>query len=214
MTLYKHTDETLAMMRLAPVIPVLTVSSANDGLEQARALVAGGLPVIEVTMRTPAALEAIRLIARTLPHAFVGAGTVTTPEQMRQALGAGAKFLVSPGATPRLTDAAAACEAPFLLGVATPSEAMALRERGFRAMKFFPAEAAGGAKMLASIAGPLGDLVFCPTGGIDLAKAPAYLNLPNVACVGGSWMVPKAALAAGDYAQVETLAREASQLKG
>lgn len=214
MKLYKHTDETLRLMRLAPVIPVLTVSSAQDGLEQARALVAGGLPAIEVTLRTPAALEAIRLIARTLPGAFVGAGTVTSPDQMRHALDAGAKFLVSPGATLHLADAAASCDAPFLLGVATPSEAMALRERGFRAMKFFPAEAAGGAKMLASIAGPLGDLVFCPTGGIDLAKAPSYLALPNVACVGGSWMIPKAALAAGNYAQVETLAREAAQLKG
>lgn len=213
MNLYKHTDETLRLMRLAPVIPVLTVSSAQDGLEQARALVAGGLPAIEVTLRTPAALEAIRLIARTLPGAFVGAGTVTSPEQMRQALEVGAKFLVSPGATPRLADAATSCDAPFLLGVATPSEAMALRERGFRAMKFFPAEAAGGAKMLSSIAGPLGDLVFCPTGGIDRAKAPSYLALPNVACVGGSWMIPKAALAAGDYAQVERLAREAAQLK-
>lgn len=212
--MYRFTDETLTLMRLAPVIPVLTVSSASDGLAQARALVAGGLPAIEVTMRTPAAIEAIRLIARSLPAAFVGAGTVTSPEQMQQALAAGAKFLVSPGATPLLAEAAAHAEAPFLLGVSTPSEAMALRERGFRAMKFFPAEAAGGVKMLSSIAGPLGDLVFCPTGGIDLAKAPAYLALPNVACVGGSWMVPKDALAAGDYERVETLAREAAQLKG
>lgn len=209
---YARQDETLALMRRAPVIPVLTVASRADGLAQARALVAGGLPAIEVTLRTPAALDAIRAIAVEVPGAIVGAGTILDEAGMAAALAAGARFLVSPGATSRLAAAAAASPVPFLPGVATASEAMALRDFGFRQLKFFPAEAAGGAKALASLAGPLGDLVFCPTGGIDLAKAPAYLALPNVVCVGGSWMIPKSALAAGDFATVETLAREASRL--
>lgn len=209
---YRLQDETLALMRLAPVIPVLTVQSRADGLAQARALVAGGLRAIEVTMRTPAALEAIGAIAAEIPGAVVGAGTVLDETGMSAALAAGARFLVSPGATPHLAAAAAASPVPFLPGAATASEAMALRDHGFRQLKFFPAEAAGGAKALASLAGPLADLQFCPTGGIDLARAPAYLALANVVCVGGSWMVPKALLAAGDFAGVERLAREAAQL--
>lgn len=209
---YARQDETLALMRLAPVIPVLTVQSRADGLAQARALVAGGLPAIEVTLRTAAALDALSAIAAAVPGAVVGAGTVVDETGMAAALAAGARFLVSPGATPHLAAAAAASPAPFLPGAATASEAMALRELGFRQLKFFPAEAAGGAKALAALAAPLADLQFCPTGGIDLAKAPAYLALPNVVCVGGSWMVPKAAVAAGDYATVERLAREAAGL--
>lgn len=211
---YRLHDETLALMRLAPVIPVLTVESREDGLAQARALVAGGLPAIEVTMRTPAALEAIRAIAAEVPGAVVGAGTVLDETGMSTALAAGARFLVSPGATPHLARAAIAAPVPFLPGCATASEAMALREYGFRQLKFFPAEAAGGAKALAALAGPLADLQFCPTGGIDAAKAPAYLGLPNVVCVGGSWMAPRAALAAGDVATIERLAREATRLRG
>ncbi|MBK9082176.1 MAG: bifunctional 4-hydroxy-2-oxoglutarate aldolase/2-dehydro-3-deoxy-phosphogluconate aldolase [Rhizobiales bacterium] len=209
---YDRHEETLALMRRAPVIPVLTVTSRADGLAQARALVAGGLPVIEVTLRTPAALPAIRAIADEVPGAVVGAGTILDETGMAAALAAGARFLVSPGATRHLAEAAAASPVPFLPGAATASEVMALREVGFRQMKFFPAETSGGAKALAALAGPLGDVVFCPTGGIDLAKAPTYLALPNVACVGGSWMTPKAALAAGDYAAVEALAREAAAL--
>ena len=205
--------ETLRIMELAPVIPVLTVRDVDDGVAQARALVAGGLFAIEVTLRTAAALGAIKAIAKLVPGAFVGAGTIIDPRQIGEAIDAGAKFLVSPGASLRLAEAAAAAAVPFLPGCATPSEAMELRVRGFRALKLFPAEAVGGVKLLASIAAPLPDLFFCPTGGIDLAKAPSYLALPNVACVGGSWMLPKAALAAGDYAAVESLAREAAGLR-
>jgi 2-dehydro-3-deoxyphosphogluconate aldolase/(4S)-4-hydroxy-2-oxoglutarate aldolase len=208
-----HQTEILATMRLAPVIPVLTVRDADDGVAQARALVAGGLFAIEVTLRTAGALAAIAAIRRSVPGAVVGAGTVLTPEHIVQACEAGARFLVSPGASPRLAQAAAAAPVPFLPGVATASEAMTLMELGFHALKLFPAEAAGGAKLLASLAGPLPDLRFCPTGGIDLARAPSYLALPNVLCVGGSWMLSKTALAAGDYAAVETLAREAAALR-
>jgi 2-dehydro-3-deoxyphosphogluconate aldolase/(4S)-4-hydroxy-2-oxoglutarate aldolase len=207
-----HQSEILSFMKLAPVIPVLTVRDAEDGVAQARALVAGGLLAIEVTLRTGGALAAIKAIRDSVPGAVVGAGTVLTPEHIVQACAAGARFLVSPGASPRLAQAAAAAPVPFLPGVATASEAMTLMELGFMALKLFPAEAAGGARLLASLAGPLPDLRFCPTGGIDLAKAPSYLALPNVLCVGGSWMLPKAALASGDYATVEKLAREAAAL--
>jgi len=212
MTLYSRDGETASIMALAPVIPVLTVHSVEDGLEQAKALVAGGLYAIEVTLRTPSALLAIAAIARHVPDAVVGAGTIVEVAQIEEAVAAGARFLVSPGATPALGKAAAAAPAPFLPGCATASEAMALRELGFRSLKFFPAEAAGGARLLGSLAAPLPDLRFCPTGGIDLGKAADYLKLPNVACVGGSWMMPKDALARGDYAAVEKLAREAAAL--
>jgi 2-dehydro-3-deoxyphosphogluconate aldolase/(4S)-4-hydroxy-2-oxoglutarate aldolase len=203
----------LAIMKLAPVIPVLTVRDVEDGVAQARALVAGGLPAIEVTLRTPAALDAIAAIAKQVPGAHVGAGTIVEARQIGEAVAAGATFLVSPGASPRLAEAAASAPIPFLPGVATPSEAIALRDLGFRALKLFPAEAVGGAKLLASLSAPLPDLVFCPTGGIDLARAPSYLALPNVICVGGSWMLPKAALEAGDYGKIEELARAAAGLK-
>ncbi len=213
MTLSLRDDAAASIMALAPVIPVLTVGSVEDGLGQAKALVAGGLYAIEVTLRTPSALAAIEAIARQVPGAVVGAGTIVSVEQIGEALAAGARFLVSPGATPELARAAAQAPVPFLPGCATASEAMALRELGFRALKLFPAEAVGGVRLLASLSAPLPDLRFCPTGGIDLAKAPDYLKLPNVACVGGSWMLPKDALATGDYARVETLAREAAGLK-
>ena len=207
-------DDVLSILTLAPVIPVLTVRDAEDGVAQAKALVAGGLLAIEVTLRTPGALAAIAAIAARVPGATVGAGTITHPEQIDAAVKAGARFLVSPGASPRLAQAAAQAPIPFLPGVATASEALALMDLGFRAMKLFPAEAVGGVKLLASLAAPLPDLKFCPTGGIDLAKAPSYLALPNVVCVGGSWMLPKQALADGDYAKVEALSREAAALKG
>jgi 2-dehydro-3-deoxyphosphogluconate aldolase/(4S)-4-hydroxy-2-oxoglutarate aldolase len=212
MPLYPHDRETASIMALAPVIPVLTVASVEDGLAQARALVAGGLYAIEVTLRTPSALAAIQAIAKNVPDAVVGAGTIVSVAQIKQSVEAGARFLVSPGAPAALAKAAAQAPVPFLPGCATASEAMALRELGFRALKLFPAEAAGGAKLLASLAAPLPDLRFCPTGGIDLEKAPDYLKLPNVPCVGGSWMLPKAALAAGDYFAVEALSREAAGL--
>jgi 2-dehydro-3-deoxyphosphogluconate aldolase/(4S)-4-hydroxy-2-oxoglutarate aldolase len=209
---YSQDGETANIMALSPVIPVLTVQSVEDGLQQAKALVAGGLYAIEVTLRTPSALLAIAAIARHVPDAVVGAGTIVSAAQIDEAVAAGARFLVSPGATHDLARAAAQSPVPFLPGCATVSEAMALRALGFRALKLFPAEAVGGARLLASFAAPLPDLRFCPTGGIDLAKARDYLKLPNVACVGGSWMLPKDALAKGDYAAVETLAREAAGL--
>ena len=170
MPAYPHEGETARIMALAPVIPVLTVASVEDGLAQAKALVAGGLYAIEVTLRTPSALAAIQAIAKNVPDAVVGAGTIVSVEQINQAVAAGARFLVSPGAPAALAKAAAQSPVPFLPGCATASEAMALRELGFRALKLFPAEAVGGAKLLASLAAPLPDLRFCPTGGIDLAE--------------------------------------------
>jgi 2-dehydro-3-deoxyphosphogluconate aldolase/(4S)-4-hydroxy-2-oxoglutarate aldolase len=213
MPLYSLNSETASIMALAPVIPVLTVSSVEDGVAQAKALVAGGLYAIEVTLRTPPALAAIREIAKSVPGAVVGAGTIVSVEQIAEAIAAGARFLVSPGTPPALARAAAQSPAPFLPGCATASEAMALRELGFRGLKLFPAESAGGVRLLASLAAPLPDLIFCPTGGIDLMKAPEYLKLPNVPCVGGSWMLPKAVLAAGDFAGVEALSRQAADLR-
>jgi 2-dehydro-3-deoxyphosphogluconate aldolase / (4S)-4-hydroxy-2-oxoglutarate aldolase len=212
MALYTRDSESAAIMALAPVIPVLTVNSVEDGVAQAKALVAGGLFAIEVTLRTPSALAAIKAIAAQVPGAVTGAGTIVEPAQIAQAVAAGARFLVSPGASPALAKALAEAPVPVLPGCATASEAMTLRELGFRALKLFPAEAAGGVKLLSSLAAPLADLRFCPTGGIDLAKAPTYLKLPNVACIGGSWMLPKDALASGDYARIETLAKEAAGL--
>lgn len=199
-------------MRLSPVIPVLTVADAADGVAQARALTAGGLRVIEITLRTPGALAAIAAIREAVPQAVVGAGTVLDAAQIEAAVAAGARFLVSPGLTPALAEAAARAPIPFLPGIATASEAMLAMERGFRALKFFPAEAAGGSRSVAALAGPLPDLQFCPTGSIDAQKAPDYLRLGNVLCVGGSWMVPKAAVVAGDFAAIERLAREAAAL--
>ncbi|MGA7385654.1 MAG: bifunctional 4-hydroxy-2-oxoglutarate aldolase/2-dehydro-3-deoxy-phosphogluconate aldolase [Methylocella sp.] len=210
--LYRHSEATVALLRRAPVIPVLTIKDVEDALAQARALIAGGLTVLEITLRTAAATKAVAALAKTFPNALIGAGTIVEPNQIEAAANAGAGFLVSPGMTPRLLEAAARSPVPFLPGAATASEALALRERGFRALKFFPAEPAGGARYLASLAGPLPDLIFCPTGGIDAQKAGNYLALPNVACVGGSWMVAPELLAACDFTKVEQLAREASAL--
>ncbi|MEU7702573.1 bifunctional 4-hydroxy-2-oxoglutarate aldolase/2-dehydro-3-deoxy-phosphogluconate aldolase [Streptomyces sp. NPDC015492] len=197
-----------------PVVPVVVIEDASDAVPLARALVAGGLPLVEVTLRTPAALDAVRAIADEVPGAVVGAGTVVTAEGVADAVGAGARFLVSPGWTERLLGAMRDSGLPFLPGVSTTSEVVALLEQGVRDMKFFPAEAAGGAPYLKSLAGPLPRARFCPTGGVSLASAPAYLSLPNVGCVGGTWMLPPDALAARDWARVETLAREAAALRG
>ncbi len=209
---YPRGEATVAMLRRTPVVPVLTVKDVEDAVAQARALIAGGLMVLEITLRTPAAMAAVTALAKTFPQAFIGAGTIIEAEQIEAAANAGARFLVSPGMTPRLLEAAVRSPVPFLPGAATASEALALRERGFQALKFFPAEPAGGARYLASLAGPLPDLIFCPTGGIDAQKAGDYLALPNVACVGGSWMVAPGLLAARDFGKVEQLAREASAL--
>ncbi|GAA3945376.1 bifunctional 4-hydroxy-2-oxoglutarate aldolase/2-dehydro-3-deoxy-phosphogluconate aldolase [Streptomyces gulbargensis] len=198
----------------APVVPVVVIEDAADAVPLARALVAGGLPLIEITLRTPAALDAVRAVAAEVPEAVVGAGTVVTAEAVAAAAGAGARFLVSPGWTERLLGALGDSGVPFLPGVSTASEVVALLERGVEAMKFFPAEAAGGVPYLKSLAGPLPGARFCPTGGISAGSAPAYLSLPNVPCVGGTWMLPPDALAARDWPRVEALAREASGLRG
>lgn len=201
------------LLDLAPVLPVLVIDDAAHAVPLARALVAGGLPAVEVTLRTPAALDAIRAIAAEVPEAVVGAGTVLTPRQAEAALGAGARFLVSPGWTDRLLDAMRASGVPYLPGVSTASEVVALLERGVTEMKFFPAEAAGGVPYLASLASPLAEARFCPTGGIDATRAPGYLVLPNVGCVGGSWMFPGDAVRGTDWARIEQLAREAAALR-
>ncbi|MFI9796481.1 bifunctional 4-hydroxy-2-oxoglutarate aldolase/2-dehydro-3-deoxy-phosphogluconate aldolase [Streptomyces sp. NPDC052302] len=201
-----------SVLDLAPVVPVVVVDDPSDAVPLARALVAGGLRAIEVTLRTPAALDAIRAVADAVPDAVVGAGTVLTPEQVTRSAEAGARFLVSPGWTDALLDAMRASGVPYLPGVSTASEVVALLERGVRELKFFPAEAAGGTAYLRSLYGPLPQVRFCPTGGIGPASAPDYLALPNVACVGGSWMLPADAVAARDWGRVEALAREAAGL--
>lgn len=202
-----------SVLDLAPVVPVVVIEDAGDAVPLARALVVGGLPAIEVTLRTPAALDAIRAIADEVPDAVVGAGTVIAPEQVGACVAAGARFLVSPGWTDALLTAMRASGVPFLPGVSTTSEVVALLERGVREMKFFPAQAAGGTAYLKSLAGPLPQARFCPTGGIGPGTAPEYLSLPNVGCVGGSWMVPADAVAAGDWARIEELARAAAGLR-
>ncbi|WP_159673522.1 bifunctional 4-hydroxy-2-oxoglutarate aldolase/2-dehydro-3-deoxy-phosphogluconate aldolase [Streptomyces mexicanus] len=201
-----------SVLDLAPVLPVVVLDDAAVAVPLARALVAGGLPAIEVTLRTPAALDGLRAIAAEVPEAAVGAGTVITPEQVGECVAAGARFLVSPGWTDSLLTAMAASGVPYLPGVSTASEVVALLERGVREMKFFPAQAAGGTAYLKSLAGPLPQARFCPTGGVDPENAPEYLALPNVGCVGGSWMVPADAVAAGDWDRIEELARAAAQL--
>ncbi|MDX3317013.1 bifunctional 4-hydroxy-2-oxoglutarate aldolase/2-dehydro-3-deoxy-phosphogluconate aldolase [Streptomyces sp. ME03-5684b] len=201
-----------SVLDLAPVVPVVVVDDLADAVPLARALVAGGLPAIEVTLRTPVALDAIRAIAGEVPDAVVGAGTVVTAEQVGEVVAAGARFLVSPGWTDTLVEAMRGSGVPFLPGVSTASEVVALLERGVREMKFFPAEAAGGTAYLKALAAPLPQARFCPTGGITPASAPEYLALPNVGCVGGSWMLPKDPIAGRDWARVEALAREAAAL--
>ncbi|MFI0226264.1 bifunctional 4-hydroxy-2-oxoglutarate aldolase/2-dehydro-3-deoxy-phosphogluconate aldolase [Streptomyces lydicus] len=201
-----------SVLGLAPVLPVVVLDDAADAVPLARALVAGGLPAIEVTLRTPAALDAIRAIAEEVPEAVVGAGTVLTPEHVDAAGAAGARFLVSPGWSPRLLRAMRVCGLPFLPGVSTASEVVTLLDEGVTELKFFPAEAAGGTAYLKSLAAPLPQARFCPTGGIGLASAPSYLALPNVACVGGTWMLPADALAAKDWDRVRRLAKEAAEL--
>jgi 2-dehydro-3-deoxyphosphogluconate aldolase/(4S)-4-hydroxy-2-oxoglutarate aldolase len=194
------------------VVPVLMVESVETGVALARALVAGGLSVLEITLRTPAALEVIRAIGSEMEGAVVGAGTVLHPKQYRAAERAGARFVVSPGATENLLAYAEASETPFLPGAVTASEVMTLLERGYSCMKFFPAEPAGGIAYLKALAAPLPEARFCPTGGIDAASAPRYLGLPNVLCVGGSWVAPGDAVAAGDWPRITALARAAAAL--
>lgn len=212
MTPAEQSKKAAEICRLAPVVPVLVIEDLTHAAPLAQALVAGGLPALEVTLRTPCALDAIRAMAD-VPGGFVGAGTLLTPADVKAAKKAGATFGVSPGATDRLI---AACEdegLPLLPGGATATEIMALLEKGFTVQKFFPAEQAGGAAYLKSIGSPLPQVSFCPTGGISLKIAPDYLALKNILCVGGSWVAPKDAMARGDWAAITKLAAEASRLR-
>ncbi|MBD8556410.1 2-dehydro-3-deoxy-phosphogluconate aldolase [Rhizobium sp. CFBP 8762] len=207
------TDTLLSILKLQPVVPVLVIEDAATAVPLARALVAGGLKAIEITLRTPAALDAIRAVANEVEGAVTGAGTILNAAQYEQAVEAGSKFIVSPGTTQELIDAANDYEAAFLPGAATASEVMGLREEGYQVMKFFPAEQAGGAAYLKSLSSPLAGTFFCPTGGISLSNARDYLSLPNVVCVGGSWVAPAHLVAAGDWAGITKLAAEAFALK-
>jgi len=200
-----------AVCALAPIVPVLVIEEVAHARPLAEALVAGGLPALEVTLRTPAALEVIAEMA-TVAGGQVGAGTLLTPADVQKAVEAGATFGVSPGATDRLLDAALEAGLPMLPGAATASEAMRLLEVGYTVQKFFPAEAIGGAPALKALASPLPQIGFCPTGGITLESAPRYLALPNVLCAGGSWVAPKALMQAGDWAGITALARDAAAL--
>ncbi|WP_420960976.1 2-dehydro-3-deoxy-phosphogluconate aldolase [Brucella sp. IR073] len=208
----QKTDLLLPILKGQPVIPVLLIDKASDAVPLARALAAGGLPAIEITLRTAAALDAIRAVAEEVPEAIVGAGTILNARQYEEAAKAGSRFIVSPGVTEAIRQAARDSDVPLLPGSVTPSEIMAAREDGYTLLKFFPAEQAGGAAFLKSLASPLAGTLFCPTGGISLANAKTYLSLPNVICVGGSWVAPKELVEAGEWDKITTLAREAAGL--
>jgi 2-dehydro-3-deoxyphosphogluconate aldolase / (4S)-4-hydroxy-2-oxoglutarate aldolase len=198
--------------RLACIVPVLVIDDISHAAKLAQALVAGGLPALEVTLRTPIALDAIRAMAD-VPGGMVGAGTLLTPADVKAAKAAGATFGVSPGATDRIIDACSEWELPLLPGAATATEVMILLEKGFTVQKFFPAEASGGAPALKAIGAPIPQVMFCPTGGVSLKNARDYLSLANVICAGGSWVAPKDAMLRGDWAAITTLAAEAAALR-
>ena len=200
------------LLRAAPVMPVIVIDDAAQAVPLARALVEGGIRVLEVTLRTPAALQAIRAIAKEVPDAIVGAGTIINAHDLQQAREAGARFGVSPGATPELLALGRAGDWPYLPGVMTPSDLMAALAAGYNTLKFFPAAQAGGIPMLKALGGPFPQVTFCPTGGITPATAPDYLALPNVACVGGSWLTPAALLHARDWPAITKLAAQAAAL--
>ncbi|MBS3965252.1 MAG: bifunctional 4-hydroxy-2-oxoglutarate aldolase/2-dehydro-3-deoxy-phosphogluconate aldolase [Methylomonas sp.] len=201
------------VMNTSPVIPVMVINQLEHAVPLAQALVQGGLKVLEITLRTPVALDALRRIKAEVPGAIVGAGTIINTQTLDAAIEAGAEFIVSPGVTPSLLDAGLASGVPLLPGVVTPSEVMRLLEKGVTAMKFFPAEAAGGIPMLKSIGGPLPQIKFCPTGGVNPKNAPQYLALSNVSCVGSSWMAPADLVDAGDWEEITRRAAEAAALK-
>ncbi|KAB0677985.1 bifunctional 4-hydroxy-2-oxoglutarate aldolase/2-dehydro-3-deoxy-phosphogluconate aldolase [Aureimonas leprariae] len=203
----------LTVLEAQPVMPVVAVGSAAEAVDLSRALVEGGIRAIEITLRTPAALDAIRAVVAEVPEIVCGAGTVLSPKQFDDAEAAGAKFVVSPGATMEVLDAAKGSPAPLLPGAATPSELMAMLEEGYEVLKFFPAEQLGGAAYLKALAPVFPQVRFCPTGGVSPANVRDYLSLPNVVCVGGSWIAPKDAVAAGRFDEVTRLAREAAGLK-
>ncbi|MDG4895851.1 2-dehydro-3-deoxy-phosphogluconate aldolase [Mesorhizobium sp. WSM4976] len=207
------TEKLLSLLNGQPVIPVLKIASVADAVPLARALSRGGLRAIEITLRTADALEAIRRVAAELEDAVVGAGTILDAKQFDEAAAAGSKFIVSPGITSQLLEAAKESPVPLLPGAITPGEIMAAREAGLRFLKFFPAEQSGGIASLKAFASPLADVIFCPTGGITAKNAADYLSLPNVTCVGGSWVAPDDLIKAGKWDEIEALAREASKLK-
>lgn len=209
----KKTERLLEILSRQPVIPVLKIDRIADAVPLARALAVGGLPAVEITLRTPDAIDAIRLVVDEVPEAIVGAGTVLSGKDFASAEEAGARFIISPGTTQELLDRAGRSSVPFLPGAITPSEIMAMREEGYQVLKFFPAEQAGGAAFLKSLASPLAGMRFCPTGGISPKNAADYLALHNVVCVGGSWVAPDAELAAGNWKAVEELARQAAALR-
>ena len=203
----------LELMRIGPVIPVIVIDDIDRAVSLARALVDGGVRVLEVTLRTPVALDAIRAIAREVPDAIVGVGTISRIEHLEQAIQAGARFGVSPGLTRELIEAAHASRLPLLPGVMTPSDVISARNAGFFALKLFPAQQAGGIGMLKAMSGPFPDVTFCPTGGVTPTSAPDFLALPNVGCVGGSWLTPPAMVKAGDWQEITALALDASKLR-
>lgn len=209
----QRTEALLGQVRRAAVVPVVTIEDARHGIALARTLVEAGLPVVEVTLRTAAALDAIAAVAKAVPEATVGAGTVLSPSQIGEAIEAGAKFLVSPGTPLRLAEALAEAPVPALPGCATVSEAMTLVDVGFEVLKFFPAVPSGGTAWLKSVLGPLPQARFCPTGGLDQTNAAEFLALANVPFVGGAWMAPTAAVTAGDFPTIARLAREAAALR-
>ncbi|MDF1609216.1 2-dehydro-3-deoxy-phosphogluconate aldolase [Hoeflea sp. YIM 152468] len=208
----EKTQALISILKLQPVVPVLVIQDLAHAVPLARALVAGGLKAIEITLRTPVALQAIQAVASEVEDAIPGAGTVLNARQYRQAVEAGSQFVVSPGTTLELLDVARKSPVPLLPGAATPSEVMSLREEGYEVLKFFPAEQAGGAAYLKSLSSPLAGTLFCPTGGITPDNARDYLSLPNVVCVGGSWVAPAALVEAGDWEGITRLATEASRL--
>lgn len=212
MTIEHHQQQAEHLLRSAGILPVVTVDSVEQAKRLADALLAGGLRSIELTLRTPVALEALAALKRELPEIVIGAGTVLTTAQIRQSIDAGADFLVTPGTPPALADALAEAPIPAVPGGATPTEFLALMARGFRVCKLFPAAAVGGVAMLKALAGPLAGLKFCPTGGIGEGDAAEFLAQPNVLCIGGSWMVPKDWLAAGDYGKVREASAKAAAL--
>ena len=200
-------------MRVGPVIPVIVIDRLAQAVPLARALVGGGVRVLEVTLRTSAGLDAIAAIAREVPEAIVGVGTITQPQEFALSAKAGARFAVTPGLTPALIDAARHAAIPLLPGVMTPSDVIAAKAAGYREVKLFPAQQAGGIGMLRALGGPFPDVTLCPTGGVTPANAPDFLALTNVACVGGSWLTPKEVIAAGDWGRITALAREAAALR-
>lgn len=201
------------VLRMGPVMPVIVIRDLDHAAPLARALAKGGVRVFEVTLRSPVALEAVKAMRDAVPEAIVGVGTVTHPNDLEAAINAGAMFAVSPGLTRELAEAAAGPGLPLLPGIMTPSELMLARDMGFDALKFFPAREAGGVGMLRSLAGPFPDVLFCPTGGITVDTAPSYLELPNVACVGGTWLAPAELLEQGDWDGITRLAEQATALK-